>query len=127
MILAGTLLNLGAGAVQFGLAAAGVATVSAVLVPMVVYMVGVGLVIPNAVAGAIGPFPHMAGTASALLGFLQMTLASLVGLAVGQWDDGTQMPMVAATALMGLGAFVTFGLMVFRTGATTPPPPPPGR
>ncbi|MCB2102684.1 MAG: Bcr/CflA family multidrug efflux MFS transporter [Rhodobacterales bacterium] len=129
MILLGVVLNLGAGAAQLSLALAGVATVAAVLAPMVVYMVGVGLVIPNAMAGAIGPFPHMAGTASALLGFLQMTLASLVGLAVGQWDDGTQMPMVTATAAMGLGTFGFYVLMVLRRGtaAATPPPPPPGR
>ena len=71
----------------------------------------------------------LAGTASALLGFLQMTLASLVGLAVGQWDDGTQMPMVTATAAMGLGTFGFYVLMVLRRGtaAATPPPPPPGR
>ena len=37
--------------------------------PMLVFMIGVGLVLPNSIAGAIGPFPRAAGAASALLGF----------------------------------------------------------
>lgn len=84
----------------------GIATVAAVLAPMFAYMIGMGMMMPSAMAGAIGPFPHMAGAASALLGFVQMTVAALAGFAVGQLDDGTQMAMVTATAVMGLGAFL---------------------
>src|SRR5438093_183222 len=48
------------------------ANIPGILLPTIVYMVGTGLVLPNAMAGAIGPFPRLAGTAAALLGFLQM-------------------------------------------------------
>jgi DHA1 family bicyclomycin/chloramphenicol resistance-like MFS transporter len=65
-------------------------------------------------AGAIGPFPHMAGTASALLGFLQMGLAALVGLAVGQLHDATARPMTAAVALSGAATLLSFYLLVWR-------------
>ena len=35
-----------------------------------------GLVLPHAMAIALAPFPHIAGTASSLLGFIQMSLSA---------------------------------------------------
>jgi DHA1 family bicyclomycin/chloramphenicol resistance-like MFS transporter len=32
--------------------------------PMLIFMIGVGLVLPNSIAGAIAPFPRAAGAAS---------------------------------------------------------------
>jgi DHA1 family bicyclomycin/chloramphenicol resistance-like MFS transporter len=80
---------------------------------MFVYMIGVGLTMPNAMAGAIGPFPKMAGTASALLGFVQMAVAALFGVAVGHLDDATARPMASAIALAGLLALAVY-LRVLR-------------
>jgi MFS transporter, DHA1 family, multidrug resistance protein len=45
----------------------------AIVLLMALSFVGVGFVAPQATAGALSPFPHLAGTAAALLGFLQMT------------------------------------------------------
>jgi DHA1 family bicyclomycin/chloramphenicol resistance-like MFS transporter len=85
---------------------------------MFVYMIGVGLTMPNAMAGAIGPFPKMAGTASALLGFVQMGVAALVGVAVGHLDDATARPMASAVALAGLLALAVY-LRVLRPARAT--------
>ena len=60
------------------------------------FALGLGLVLPNAMAGAIGPYPTMAGTASAVLGFVQMTGSALYAMAVGHLDDGTLRPMTTA-------------------------------
>ena len=38
-----------------------------VLVPMVVYMAGVGLALPQSMAGALTPFPERAGAASSVV------------------------------------------------------------
>lgn len=78
--------------------------------PHMIYMVGLGLVMPNALAGAIGPFPRMAGAASALLGFIQMSLAATVGIAVGHLFDGTALPMAAAIATMAVATRASFAL-----------------
>ena len=78
------------------------ASVPGILLPTVFYMAGTGLVLPNAMAGAIGPFPLLAGTAAALLGFIQMGAAALIGAAIGHLADGTARPMAAAIALCGL-------------------------
>lgn len=95
-----------------GIALAGVETVWAVLGPMMVYMFGVGFVLPNAMAGALGPFPTRAGAASALLGFTQMGLAALVGVGVGAAFDGTARPMAVTIALMGVAAVAFHRLLV---------------
>ena len=81
----------------------------AVALPMACYMIGTGIVMPNAQAGALAPFPQMAGAASALMGFLQMAIASAVGIVFGQIHDGTPLPMallVAASACGSLASFV---------------------
>ncbi len=54
-----------------------------IVLPMLVYMIGIGLILPSALAGAIGPFPRRAGAASALLGFTQMGTAAVLGGVIG--------------------------------------------
>jgi DHA1 family bicyclomycin/chloramphenicol resistance-like MFS transporter len=54
-----------------------------IVLPMSLYSLALGVVLPHAMAAALRPFPHMAGTASALLGFIQMGLSSLGGALVG--------------------------------------------
>jgi len=81
-------------------------TVFSVIMPMALYLVSVGLILPNAMAGAIGPHQKMAGAASALLGFVQMAMAAGAGVLVGVLHDGTPVPMMAVVALCGLLTFV---------------------
>jgi DHA1 family bicyclomycin/chloramphenicol resistance-like MFS transporter len=82
--------------------------VAAVIAPMYVFAVGLGLTLPNGMAGAIGPFPHMAGLAAAVAGFLQMTGSALYSMAVGHFFDGTARPMATAIALAGCMAAIAF-------------------
>jgi DHA1 family bicyclomycin/chloramphenicol resistance-like MFS transporter len=114
MIATGTLVMLAGAALMTGLAAAGVFTVWAVVGPFVLVMAGIGLTFPNAIAGAIGPFPAMAGTASALMGFIQMTLAALVGIAIGHATGAASggLPMALMVLLTALGAVAAFRLLV---------------
>jgi DHA1 family bicyclomycin/chloramphenicol resistance-like MFS transporter len=77
------------------------ATIPGILVPTILYMVGTGFVLPNAMAGAIGPFPRIAGSAAALLGFVQMGLAALGGAVIGHLANGTAIPMAAGIAIVG--------------------------
>jgi DHA1 family bicyclomycin/chloramphenicol resistance-like MFS transporter len=99
-----------------GVAWHGVSGAIAIVLPQAVVMAGAGLVMSNAFAGAIGPFPRQAGAASALSGFLQMSVAALAGFAVGHFFDGTARAMTAAIALAGLLIPLTYRLLV-RGGA----------
>jgi DHA1 family bicyclomycin/chloramphenicol resistance-like MFS transporter len=52
-------------------------------VPVAVYLAGLGLVMPQAFAASLQPFPERAGAASALGGVVQQSAAALMGAAVG--------------------------------------------
>jgi DHA1 family bicyclomycin/chloramphenicol resistance-like MFS transporter len=116
LILAGTVIGILDGGLALALALAGVLGVWPIIAPVFLFLVGAGLMLPNAMAGAIGPFPTMAGAASALLGFIQMGFAALVGIAVGHFTDGTARAMTAAIAAAGLGALLSYLILVRRQG-----------
>ncbi|MEX1036479.1 MAG: multidrug effflux MFS transporter [Sneathiella sp.] len=88
----------------------GLHSVAAVIVPMIVYTLGLGVVLPQSQAGAMAPFPEKAGSASALMGFLMLGFAALLGFLVAYFHDGTQMAMVIAIGLMGIGSVIVFHL-----------------
>ncbi len=71
LVVAGIALTIGTRSGSFGIAG--------FLVPMTVYFFGVGLAQPSATALALEPVPHIAGTASAAIGFLTMTAGALAG------------------------------------------------
>ncbi|WP_298374893.1 multidrug effflux MFS transporter [Azospirillum sp.] len=112
MIRVGTLVSVGGGALGVGLALAGVLQIASVVAPVFLFSLGAGLTLPNATANAVGPYPTMAGLASSLLGFFQMTIAALVGLGVGHLHNGTALPMMGAIGLVGLGALLSHRLLV---------------
>tara|TARA_S200000501_G_scaffold346191_1_gene359431 strand:- start:557 stop:730 length:174 start_codon:yes stop_codon:yes gene_type:complete len=49
----------------------------------------------NALARASEPFPRRAGAAAAMFGSMQFLLGAIIGTAVGQFNDGTPLPMAA--------------------------------
>lgn len=102
MALAGALVCAASGLAMLAFALWAVLSTPGVLVPMIGYMVGLGMVLPNAMAGALGPFPDRAGSASSLFGFTQFGLAAAVGVGVGASFDGTALPMAAAIAACGV-------------------------
>jgi MFS transporter, DHA1 family, multidrug resistance protein len=123
LLAIGTPLAAAAGTLMAGLALAGVHTVAAIVAPYTLFLLATGLNQPSAVAGAIGPFPRIAGTASALLGFMQLAAGALVGLLVGRLYDGTPVPMTVAIALSTWGAALSFFLVArpVAAGAMHPP------
>ena len=114
MVRAGTLLMVVAGSVLGTLALAGADHPVAIVVPMFAYMVAFMLTMPPATAGALTPFPKIAGSASSLMSFGQFLLASTAALVVGITFDGTSRPMAFAIALASIGAFLSFRILCPR-------------
>jgi DHA1 family bicyclomycin/chloramphenicol resistance-like MFS transporter len=78
----------------------------AVMVPMYIFMLGHGVHQPCGQSGAVAPFPHRAGTASALNGFLMMLGAFFMGGWLGTHMDR---PVFAlAHGLLLCAVFITF-------------------
>jgi DHA1 family bicyclomycin/chloramphenicol resistance-like MFS transporter len=78
----------------------------------VIYMIGVGMIMPQAMAGALIPFPKITGTASSLLGFTQSVIAASTGMLVGHYHSGTPTTMAVTIALMGALSLISFLLLV---------------
>ena len=91
--------------------ALGATSPAALAAPMALYLCGLGLAMPQSMAGALMPFPERAGAASSLLGFLQQATASAVGIVVGQMLGSSALPLAAIIATMGVLALV---LALFR-------------
>ncbi|MCC7166076.1 MAG: hypothetical protein IT565_00750, partial [Rhodospirillales bacterium] len=108
VVLAGTLVLL-------ALAWAGFAHWAAVQFPAMVIFVALSVIIPNAIAGAINPYPRIAGTASSGAGFMQMVSGTLAAFLVGRFHDGT--PTVMALLMMvGVVAMLIAHLTLSRPG-----------
>jgi MFS transporter, DHA1 family, multidrug resistance protein len=81
-------------------------SIAVLLLPMMFYSIGMGLVLPNAMAVALRPFAHIAGTASALLGFIQMSLSALATALLGTYLKDTPVPMLNFMLLITLSALL---------------------
>jgi DHA1 family bicyclomycin/chloramphenicol resistance-like MFS transporter len=75
------------------------------LVLLFISLSSLGLAFPNAAALALAPFDHNIGSASAMLGFLQIGVSSIASASIGLFDSHSLLPVVlilAATSWTGL-------------------------
>jgi DHA1 family bicyclomycin/chloramphenicol resistance-like MFS transporter len=103
----GARLMLLAGAAAAALAWGGVSHWLAVTLPFTLLLFGTALIVPNATAAALTPFPASAGAASSLIGAIGFTAGALISTALGAAYDGSARPMALVAALAGIGAFVS--------------------
>jgi len=102
-----------AGGLMAGLAAAGVVSLAAVVGPLALLMLGIGLSSPSAFTGALAPFARTAGSASSLIGLFQWLGGAAMGAVVVALHDGTAQPM-AFQILALLVASVLLMILVVR-------------
>jgi len=120
MVRGGTLLMLTAGLALGAFALMGTRHPLAVVVPMFVYMVAFMMTMPPATAGALTPFPQIAGSASSLLSFCQFVVASTAAFVVGSMFDGTARPMMLTIGVAAIGAFAACRLALPRRSRHAP-------
>lgn len=108
LVRAGAIIVALAGALMLAGVAVGPGHAAEIVVPMMVYMAGVGVGMPQAMAGALMPFPERAGAASSLMGFLQMGSGAVVGVIFGHVIGDTAWPLAIAIALMGFVTLAAF-------------------
>lgn len=93
-------------------------SVVALALPMVLYSTGMGLVLPNAMAVALSPFAQMAGTASALMGFIQMALSASATALVGAYLKDSPAPLLNFMLLVAVLASA-LSVALYRASAPT--------
>jgi MFS transporter, DHA1 family, multidrug resistance protein len=86
----------------------------AIVVPSAIMGIGNGVLLPNAIAGAVSIRPQAAGTASGMLGFTQMSFgamtAQLSGYLVSQ--AATPTPLMLHMLAIGIGCVLVFVLFL---------------
>jgi DHA1 family bicyclomycin/chloramphenicol resistance-like MFS transporter len=91
-------------------------SIAVMLLPMIFYSVGIGFMLPNAMALALSQFPYIAGTASALFGFVQMSLSAFATAIVGRYLVDSPAPMLDfMLAISGLALLLSVVLFRVRT------------
>ncbi|WP_272978210.1 multidrug effflux MFS transporter [Idiomarina baltica] len=90
------------------------APVWGILVPLFAYISTLGLVFPNAMAGALANQQERAGSASAVTGSLQFLIAGLVSMGVNSVSGLTDYAMAWVIGSTGIIAVVTYRLMRYE-------------
>jgi DHA1 family bicyclomycin/chloramphenicol resistance-like MFS transporter len=93
-----------AGAAMIAATALAPRSVAGFVAPMTLYLFGLGLAMPQALAGALQPFPERAGAASSLIGCVQQSVAASTGALVAHALGDTAWPLVIGIALPGTAA-----------------------
>ena len=104
LLRSGAALMLTGGMAAAVLAWAGVAHWLAVVLPFIAFLFGSALIMPNATASALSPFPTAAGSASSLIGAVGFSSGAVVSTVLGAAFDGSARPMATVAALAGVAA-----------------------
>lgn len=98
------------GVVFAGGAAMGWYGLTGTLVLLFLFLACAGLSFPNGAALALAPFTKNAGSASALLGFLQLAAGSFVSTFIGVMDLPGTLPIIIILGLTSVMGFATLAL-----------------
>ena len=112
-------MYLAAGLVLLGVAALRPSQLWPLLVPLFVCIASLGCIIPNASACAMSGQGARAGSASALMGCLQFSVAAGAAALVGLLHDGSAVPMTLVISLCG-ALVVSVALLTRRLQARRP-------
>ena len=113
MCLIGTAFTALAGTLILSLIWGGTVTAASVMIPTVIYFFGMGLSQPNIQAGAISPFPQMAGAAASLLGLAQYISAGIFSIVIGIFAFNPTLLLASTMGAGGVFAFITFTIMIW--------------
>ncbi len=90
--------------------ALGLSSVAWLVGAMTIYLAGLGLAMPQTMAGALTPFPDRAGTASSIMGFVQQSCAAVAAAAIGAYLGRSAWPLAGTIAAMGVSSFAIWAL-----------------
>jgi DHA1 family bicyclomycin/chloramphenicol resistance-like MFS transporter len=78
------------------------------IVMMAIYLAGLGLAMPQAMAGALTPFPERAGMAASLLGVVQQSAAAAAAATIGAYLGPSAWPVAGAVLAAGWLTFLVW-------------------
>lgn len=93
--------------------------IAPIIATMVLYATGVGLVMPTTAAGTLAQHPRIAGTASAAIGFAQMSVGALATWLLGLLDPRSPPVLAALMSAAAILSVASYALTRAR-GGTSP-------
>jgi DHA1 family bicyclomycin/chloramphenicol resistance-like MFS transporter len=105
--------------ILLGTAIIGIANVYSTIILIFLFLCCQGFIFPNASALSMAPFGHNAGNASALMGFIQMSLGAFMSAMVSVLHNQTVVPMTGVMAFCSLTATLIY---IFNKGKTVQSP-----
>ncbi len=116
MITLGACISLTGAAIMCASALSGHISLLSIFGSMALIAFGNGLCLPSAMAGSVSVNPQIAGAASGLAGFLQMTLSACITLFVGYTQSDSALPMIFTILATSLIATAIHARARFRAG-----------
>ena len=113
MCLMGTFGTALGGGLVFALIWLDVISIWSIILPTVVYFFGMGMSQPNIQAGAISPYPQMAGAAASLLGLAQYVSAGLLSILLTLFAFDQTLLLASLMGASGIFAFLVFVVMIW--------------
>jgi MFS transporter, DHA1 family, multidrug resistance protein len=120
LVIGGTFLLVGGVLVVAGTRSA--LGIFGLIAPLTVFFFGIGITSPSAMALALQPVPHIAGTASAAIGFFSTTAGALAGYATTR--IGGSSPRIFAVVMLVTGAAAALLAIMAAVLRGTPNAPP---
>jgi DHA1 family bicyclomycin/chloramphenicol resistance-like MFS transporter len=108
-------------AVMTAIGIGGRLSTNAIMIPMFLVGISSGFVFPPAAAAAVGVIPRISGTASGLLGFIQLGMGAVGTGIASLFVHNTQVPL--ALIMLGMATGGVASLWLIRRGRRSPPHP----
>lgn len=87
-------------------ASTGILTLTGIIIFIFCFLACQGFVFPNSSALALNPFTNLAGSASALLGSIQLGIGAIASILVSILHNNTSIPMVSIMAACAVTSFL---------------------
>jgi len=122
-LLAGILLGLTGSLVMLGLHLGGAITLRTAIPTLLCVTTALGLITPTAAHGVLEPLPQIAGTASAVLGFVRMAGGAVASAMVSLFTSGSPAAMIVMMLVCSCSSLLVWITMVRPPAAGREPEP----
>lgn len=82
--------------------------------PMFLFLIGTGLIMPNAQGAVTRPFPDIVGTASSLFFFIEMIVGAIAGAAISLFQNGTLAAFMTILSISSILLMATVYQLVWK-------------
>ena len=110
------IVQVGSGVLLFAGVLSGVLQLYGVAVFLFIYVASVGCLFPNITAMAMAPHGTKAGSASALIGVIQFTLAATSASLIGAANSGAAVPVATVIGICAVSAAILYRRLVVSAG-----------